>query len=239
MDISLNHVMPIERPDQYKLHLACNNGKEEPLNVFVRSKDEWHGWNSWRGPDNDWTRAYIFSLIDFYHEKGKWLFGGIFKVVERLPDRYRLELVGTHQHFIGRLILSFHRRSTMRGRDFYLEKHYNDFVVSEILRECYSGERFPGYENINHDFSQLEMIFRNGLLDWKTALGNVKGVYLIVDKSNGKKYVGSAYNETGPIWARWQCYISSGHGGNVELRALIDREGVDYARKNFKFSILE
>jgi hypothetical protein len=30
-------------------------------------------------------------------------------------------------------------------------------------------------------------------------LENVKGVYLIVDKSNGKMYVGSAYGDTG-IW---------------------------------------
>ena len=82
-------------------------------------------------------------------------------------------------------------------------------VVSELLREPYPGEQFPGYENINHDFSLLEAVFRSNRPDWKAALESVKGVYLIVDKSNGKKYVGSAYGAFG-LWRRWGCYIDTG-----------------------------
>lgn len=74
--------------------------------------------------------------------------------------------------------------------------------------------------------------------DWKAALESVKGVYLIVDKSNGKKYVGSAYGTWG-IWARWQCYVQTGHGWNDELTKLIAEEGLDYARRNFRISLLE
>ncbi|MGB4782742.1 GIY-YIG nuclease family protein, partial [Candidatus Methylomirabilis sp.] len=95
-----------------------------------------------------------------------------------------------------------------------------------------------GYENINHDFSTLETIFKSGRPDWKAALENVKGVYLIIDKYNGKKYVGSAYGGSG-IWARWECYMGTGHGWNDELTKLIQQEGIDYARKNFRLSLLE
>jgi hypothetical protein len=69
-------------------------------------------------------------------------------------------------------------------------------------------------------------------------LENVKGVYLIADKSNGKKYVGSAYGPFG-IWRRWGCYIGTGHGCNDELTKLIDEKGIEYARKNFRLSFLE
>jgi hypothetical protein len=39
----------------------------------------------------------------------------------------------------------------------------------------------------------LLKIDKQGKADWKAALENVKGVYLIVDRSHGKMYVGSAY----------------------------------------------
>ena len=119
-----------------------------------------------------------------------------------------------------------------------MEKHYNNMVVSEILKNPYTGEVFPGYEDINHGFRHLEVIYRNGQRDWKAALENVKGIYLITDTSNGKRYVGSAYGNSG-IWSRWACYIGTGHGWNDELTRLIKREGMDYARRNFTFALLE
>jgi hypothetical protein len=48
----------------------------------------------------------------------------------------------------------------------------------------------------------LESIYAIQRPDWKTALEHAKGVYLITDTSNGKRYVGSAYGVTG-IWSRW------------------------------------
>ena len=94
------------------------------------------------------------------------------------------------------------------------------------------------YENITLDFHELEAVFAQNKPDWKAALENVKGVYLIVDKSNGIKYVGSAYGDAG-IWSRWSAYMSTGHGGNAELKKIIRDKGIKYARKNFRLSLLE
>jgi hypothetical protein len=46
----------------------------------------------------------------------------------------------------------------------------------------------------------------------------VKGVYLLVDKETGARYVGSA---TGPesLLGRFLAYAETGHGGNVELKS--------------------
>jgi hypothetical protein len=236
--ILLSDIIKINDPKQYKLHLACWNGEEQPLDVFIRSWEKWVGWNEWKGNRNDWTCDYIFSLINFYPKSNSWLFGGVFKVKNRFKKRYEIEECLEYKKYVGRLILSFYRYPGLRGRAFNLENHIDDLIVSEILPQVYEGEVFPGYDKINHDFSILEAIIRREKIDWKTALQNVKGIYLITDKSNGKSYVGAAYGNHG-IWSRWQCYIGTGHGWNDELIKLITEKGIDYARTNFKIALLE
>jgi hypothetical protein len=237
--IKLKDILKIKDPSQYKLHLACRNEDwVSPLDEYVVDYQNWLGWNEWRGKKNDWTREYVFSLMEFYPKSDSWLFGGIFKVLERHDDHYILEEVEDYKKFIGRLLLSFHRYQGMRGRAYYLEKYFENFEVIELLPAPYSGESFPGYENICHDFHVLEPIFRSERSDWKAALSSVKGVYLISDKHNGKQYIGSAYGNSG-IWSRWSCYMGTGHGWNDELTKLINEMQLKYARENFRFSILE
>ena len=107
----------------------------------------------------------------------------------------------------------------------------------EILREKYTISPFPGFEKIKISFEILKSIVSQEEVSWKTALSNVKGIYLISDISNGKLYVGSAYGENA-FWNRWSEYSKSGHGGNVELKNLLNEKGAEYAN-NFQFSILE
>lgn len=110
--------------------------------------------------------------------------------------------------------------------------------MQEILSEPYSGRAFPGFETIDLSFEELETLVRNDRTDWKSALKSVKDVYLITDTETGKRYVGSANGDQG-IWSRWSSYVASGHGGNVELRALISDLSLEYCRKSFRFALLE
>ena len=111
-------------------------------------------------------------------------------------------------------------------------------VVSEILPVPYIGEPFPGYDQINISFPELENIILTQKPDWKAALETTQGIYMITDTLNGKRYVGAAYGNNG-IWSRWHDYVDSqGHGGNAELSNVIKRDG-NYARKNFQFTMLE
>ena len=237
MSIKLSALLPLVAPAKdYKLHLACFNGEDQPLDVFVRSRKEWDGWNTWRGSRNDFTRPYILSFMEFYPEPDVWLYGGTYRVLSRGKPRYEVELEAATEHFIGRLKVRLKRPG--RIKSFYLDAYLDQIVVSELLKECYSGQAFPGYERINHTFLEFETIYRNARPDWKAALQSVKGVYLVVDRLNGKKYVGSAYGDTG-IWSRWGSYVETGHGWNDELTKLITECGLDYARHNFHFVLLE
>ena len=221
------------------MHLACRNEDGiNPLDQYVARREKWIGWNEWKGAKNDWTREYILALMEFYPRRDTWLFGGVFRVLERGAERYDLEEVERFSKFEGRLLFSFHRYQGMRGRAYYLESYLEKLEVREILPERYSGEAFCGFAEIRHDFTLLETAFQNERDDWKSALSSVKGVYLITDKSNGKMYVGSAYGDSG-IWSRWACYLGTGHGWNDELTKLIKKNGMVYARTNFQFALLE
>lgn len=244
MAIALADIWKIEQPKEYKVHFARWNGKNEPLEVFVRDRREWQRWQEYRPSKDDFNRTYIFSLAKFYHETDIWIFGGLFRVVARTEKRYEVSLLDVGKGFIGRLKLySPHRGRTTRAK---LEKHYDSFVVSEILSEPYSGRQFTGYENIDLSFGELETLIKNDRLDWKAALENAKGIYLISDTSTGKRYVGAASGAQG-IWSRWRHYVKSGHGGNVELRSLLTGNELSkskdsnlaYYRSNFRFTLLE
>ena len=240
MDILLSQVCPVSNPNLYKLHLACWNGQDQPLDVFVRDRNDWDLWNSWRGKRDEFSREFIFALIDFYPQRDRWLFGGAYRIVSRSPvnnaHSYVTEHLPKYEPFVGRLKITLKRPGRAKAVNF--EKHYATLIVTEILPEPYTGESFHGYDKIDLGFPMLENLITRQRSDWKTALENAKGVYLITDTANGKRYVGSAYGSAG-IWSRWACYIGSGHGYNDELTAIINKNGLDYARKHFRFAILE
>ena len=104
----------------------------------------------------------------------------------------------------------------------------------------YSGPSFVRYEDVSLDFNKLEFIFNHNRDDWRHALYNIQGIYVIFDKKTSKKYVGSAYGENG-IWGRWSNYVVTVHGGNKELKKLCAEksEPHQYARENFNFTLLE
>lgn len=97
---------------------------------------------------------------------------------------------------------------------------------------------FTGYENLVLTYQDLKEIVEDNLTyaDWHTALSSVYAIYLIVDKTDGKQYVGSAYGESG-LLQRWSMYVNTKHGNNKEMRELI----CDYPERyeNFQFSILQ
>lgn len=234
--IRLSDLWPILTPENYKLHFARWNGDSQPLDVWLRDKSEWQGWQEYRPARNDFNRPLIFTLIQFHHEIDTWLFGGVYRVLDRHEDRYQVELTNEGANFVGRLkLLSPYRERATRVN---FENHYPALQVGELLREPYAGRTFPGFENIELSFNEMEALVRADKPDWRSALSSVKGVYLITDVMTNKRYVGSAYGPQG-VWSRWSDYASSGHGGNAVLRDLVREPALSYCRRAFHFALLE
>lgn len=235
-EIFLSDIFPLANLKDYKLHCAIYNNDRYPLELLANDWEEWVEWNRSRPKGIDvYKRKYIFSLARFHHEKDVWVFGGVFQVLGIRGEIYDIQLEDIGREYIGRLKVRLKKGRNARVN---LETYYKDIVVTEILKEPYNGQTFTGFEEIDLSFYELETLVENENKEWKAALGKIKGVYLITDTLNHKKYVGSAYGDGG-VWARWNTYIRTGHGDTKELRDLIKREGIHFARKNFRFSLLE
>ncbi len=95
---------------------------------------------------------------------------------------------------------------------------------------------FKSYNDILLNFYDLQKIFTQRPKEWKQALSSVNGIYMIIDKQNGKQYIGKTAQGEG-IWHRWEEYAQTGHGGDKDLKQLLDKDPL-YAR-NFQWIILE
>jgi hypothetical protein len=238
MTIKLQDIFPIGNRSDFKIHFARRNKDgEHPLDTFTLSREQWQRWQEYRPERNDFNRDYVFSVMQFYMEQGTWLFGGIWKIKARYPDRYEVELTDLLQGFIGRLKLrhAYIERQTRVN----MENYFEGFIIAEVFPEPYSGRPFTGFDNIHLSFAELKSIRKNQRIDWQSALSHMKGVYLITDTELGKRYVGSAYGADG-IWSRWCNYIDSdGHGGNTELQKLVKDKGTEHCSKYFRIALLE
>jgi hypothetical protein len=228
-------------PSEFKLHCAVWNGRDQPLDVFARSWDEWVDWNRWRTGRNEFNRQFIFSMIQVYDEPGHWIFGGAFEVLARADTPHahsytvalRPEILPGQ---VGRLKLKFRPRGRAVRLNF--ENALDQIEVAEILPVRYEGRPFPGHDSINITLAELQVAVRQDRSDWRGALEHLKGVYVIHDRTTGKPYVGSAYGDTG-IWSRWKQYAETLHGNNVDLRDLVEREGPEHIASNLNFALLE
>lgn len=143
---------------------------------------------------------------------------------------YEYEVLSDYEKYFGRLIIKFKNKAQTMIR--LANSVIDECEVVQILPDTFDNDIFPGYDKVNVTWDEMSrVITKEG---WKTALQNQKGVYLITDTSNGKMYVGSAYGEN-MILGRWQSYVRTGHGGNIELKKM----NFDHMKNNFKYSILD
>lgn len=170
-----------------------------------------------------------------------WLLTTIKKITKDLDisggisyEGYELD---EYKKYYGRVIVKYHK--TFQTQGIYYEKVCDELIVNQILPVTFDGYDFPGYDNVRLTYRQLETIIHQNKKDWVAALENQKAVYLITDTNNGKLYVGSTTSNYGMLLQRWSSYVTDGHGGNKELMELVKREGFDYVKEHFQYSILE
>lgn len=175
-----------------------------------------------------------FGFVKIKPNEDYWLLFHVGKVTKDLNIQngkgYEYEDLFEYDKFVGRLIVKYKNRAQTMIRN--AESLIDDCFVSQILPDTFDNDLFPGYEKVNISWDELKRVIEKE--NWKTALQNQKGVYLITDISNGKMYVGAAYGEN-MILGRWLSYLNNGHGNNDELKKL----SFEHIKKNFRFSILD
>lgn len=121
----------------------------------------------------------------------------------------------------------------------WLQNYNNEMPVIRIDRGLQENNipLFTQFEDVLLDYGQLSRIINTENAEWKSKLESCNCIYLILDKHTGKQYVGSTYNTKG-IWGRWKEYAEHGHGGDKDLKPLIENDA-SYAKKYFQWCILE
>lgn len=143
------------------------------------------------------------------------------KLVDENEHLYELQLSPLLADFRGRVIIDW-------GRGFLAwvqNASSQDKPIIEIRRTVVDPP-FPGFGVFTWRIRDLAAV----PVAWRQALSAVSGVYLMVCRSTGQRYVGSAYG-AGGFWARWEQYLATGHGGNVGMKA--------HRSSDFQVTILE
>jgi hypothetical protein len=122
----------------------------------------------------------------------------------------------------GRLIIRWPglERSWWRWAD------RNTFAIDAIRESIALEPPMVPWDELVLTWAELKLLSAK----WQAALKEWRGIYFILDESDGRGYVGSACGSDN-ILGRWLNYAVTGHGGNKELRKR------DPA--NFHFSILQ
>ena len=226
-----------------KIKFNIFNGYDDPMVLYMKNPEIINNqWLFWREKNKNFKIGEIaICLLKIGYDQ--WLLTTIKKITNDLNIRNGINYEGTelpeYSKYYGRIILSFHK--TLQNPVVTKDTVWNQLEVLQILSSPFDGIDFPGYDNVNLTFHELEAIITRHKRDWIKALENQKAIYLISDKSNGKLYLGSATGDNGMLLQRWSAYIANGHGGNVELRKITEdpSKGFSYVQENFSYAILE
>ena len=239
--LMLNSLLRLEELEKTKIRFNQFNGEKDPMDEYLSNPDLVNNqWLFWRSKQRMFSAGETaICLLKIGNDA--WLLTTIKKVVKELGAEnavnYEGEEIESYQPYFGRLIIRFHKNFQATVR--YIVDLLDQLEVLQFLPTTFDGVSFPGYDKVRLSYDELRIILSRQKRDWLAALENQKAVYLIRDSSNGKLYVGSATGENGMLLQRWTSYVQNGHGGNKELIAIVEREGFDYVKCNFVYSILE
>jgi GIY-YIG catalytic domain len=236
--IKLNDILRLENLKNVKIRFNLMFRQNwNPIEIFkngdISTMLEGQYWNYNKNKSYKAGQITV-GLVKIKPIEDFWLLFHIGRVTKDLNKLngvgYDYEDLPEYEKYVGRLIVKFKNKAQKMIRN--AEPVIDDCYVSQILPDTFDNDLFPGYDKISVSWDELRRVIEKD--NWKTALQNQKGVYLMTDISNGKKYIGAADGEN-MILGRWRAYVKNGHGGNVGLKALT----FDHIKKSFTYSILD
>jgi len=246
--ILLNDLLNLNDLENVKIRFNKDNGADyDPIKFFKEDRSRLLKGQFWNYSKNKSFKEGNIAIGLARIKGNKWLLFDISKINKDLNKfndvGYEYESISKYEKYFGRIIIKYHNKSQNLIR---LAKNLiEELEIIEILPEKFNDDNFPGYENVNLSFYDLKRVLERK--DWRTALENQKGVYLITDINTGKLYVGSAYGEK-MILGRWTTYAKSGYDKNEiengeypnkKFQELVKDKGMAYIKKYFHYSILD
>lgn len=199
----------------------------------------------------DFSKGYEYWMVFISDKSTNARFEGFYRVkgsakniLDVMPDNFpfsehfdgegeyfNLERLDILKELEGRLIIDWGNAAR--------SWHQKGTTAKEIVAiQSKQKLSFEGFENLVLSFRELKEIVEDSIVyeNWHTALASVYAIYLIVDTTNGKQYVGSAYGENG-LLGRWSIYVKTGHGNNKKIIEAVCQYPEQY--EFFQFSVLQ
>ena len=247
-ELYLNDLLRFSREEMERVKVRFNlqpKGGQDPMELYLENREkvntEWLLAKKKKGFFQEGEIAIALVRLD---DQGRWLLTTIKRSTKALDVvsetgaiAYEASELEQYAPYFGRTVVCYHK--TGQAPLWRYKKIHEKLVVDEILPAVYTGEGFPGYDQVRLSWQKLKRIAEQRPADWINALENQKAVYLITDTSNGKLYVGSATSRNRMLMVRWESYVKTLHGGNKKLRRIVEEKGEDHIKNYFQYSILE
>ena len=238
MTILLNDILriPVTELDNTKIRFnqINKNNSFDPVTLFKEKNKRLYEGQFWNYSKRKSFKTNQLAIGFIKIDDDKWLLFDVSKITKDLNVYegvgYEYEKIPKYEKYFGRLIIRYKNNYQQMIRN--ARTVIDDCEIFEIIDDTFDDDNFPGYENIDLSWHDLKRVI--GKKDWKTALENQKGVYLITDVNTGRRYVGAAYGEK-MLLGRLTSYVKTGHGSNKDLKKL----QFNYIKNNFRYSILE
>lgn len=261
MEIKINDIFQLT-PDEIKnsrieLNMVEGPGGQKYIGKWLALSEEvkesgdntgicyWSWYSSRKRNFVDGNIVFSFCRME---TNNRWLFLSAAEILSTTKnERAKCKILDKYKPFFGRLIINCYKGGARSNYCFKLKTIMNKgCTVTQVLESLFGSKPFPGYADLHLDYRELKQTIYYD--NWKAPLSSVFGIYLLNDKTNGKKYVGSASGVQG-IFGRWSTYLSGGYDDteeqsgklfpNSQLKQLVTKNGLRYIEDNFEFSILE
>lgn len=220
-----------KNPNRISLYnLYCNNNQDFLYYQSGQTKDVFN----------------VDYIVSFVGKEDMLRFVGVYKVLDKAvydePKHYEINdvLFAETIHYELEEVKGFEDLKERVIIDWGKSRNWHHGIdIKKEVVEIHPGlhyTQFKDYSDVILNYNELKEIIGNAHKDWKIPLTVTNAIYLILDKKEGKQYVGSTYSKENGIWGRWSGYAKSGHNGNKLLKKLFE-EDENYA-DNFQWSIL-
>ncbi len=210
--IKLNDILKLDNLDNVKIRFNLMFEQNwNPIELFKNGdistmlKGQYWNYNTRKSYK---VGQITVGFVKIKPKENLWLLFHIGRITKDLNIQngvgYEYETMTEYEKYFGRLIIKFDNKAQTMIRK--AKSVIDDCEISQILPDTFDDDIFPGYEKVNNPWNELQRVLEKD--NWKTALQNQKGVYLLTDVSNGKMYVGAAYGEN-MILGRWRAYTES------------------------------
>ena len=122
--------------------------------------------------------------------------------------RFDLRLTGALANWKGKLVIAW----SGGERAWFQWANRQTFPIAAIAEDSYLVREMPRWDSLILSWQRLTALPRA----WEYVISQWRGIYFILDRSDGKGYVGSACGAEN-ILGRWRNY-RDGHGGNKQLK---------------------